>query len=159
MMIALVLGLVLTSVVVQIYMSNRKTYQIQDGLARLQESARFIKFTLGTDLRMAGYQGCLNNKSVTVNNLIAAPTEDTTLANDQVLHGYEGGTSSTWTPTLPSGVDGLVLGGTDVLSYAPPARPSATSRPQCRALPIKSRYPTNSVRLLAIILLSPIAIG
>lgn len=54
MMIALVLGALIVAGVVQVFLSGRASYNVQEGLGRLQESARFADFTLARVLRQAG---------------------------------------------------------------------------------------------------------
>lgn len=54
LMIALVLGLFLTVVLLQIFASSKATYTFSDGLARAQENARFAMEPLKRDLRQAG---------------------------------------------------------------------------------------------------------
>lgn len=54
LMIALVLGLFVVGGVIQIFMSGSASYRVQEGLGRLQESARFADFYLGRVLRNAG---------------------------------------------------------------------------------------------------------
>lgn len=54
LMIALVLGLFIIGGVVQVFMSGRASYRVQEGLGRIQESARFADFFLGRVLRNAG---------------------------------------------------------------------------------------------------------
>lgn len=54
LMIALVLGLFVIAGVIQVFMSGRASYRVQEGLGRLQESARFADYYLGRVLRNAG---------------------------------------------------------------------------------------------------------
>ena len=64
-MVALAVGVVLLTGVVQIYASTKATYRLQDNLARLQENGRFALDFLTRDVRMAGYHGCTNFGPVT----------------------------------------------------------------------------------------------
>ncbi|MFQ5487383.1 MAG: PilW family protein [Gammaproteobacteria bacterium] len=57
-MVALTISMVLLTGVVEIMLSSKQTYRIQEGLARLQENARFASQFLSEDLRMAGFSGC-----------------------------------------------------------------------------------------------------
>lgn len=54
LMIAMVLGLLVVSGTVQIFLSGKSAYRLQEGLGRLQESARFADFMLDRVLRQAG---------------------------------------------------------------------------------------------------------
>lgn len=58
LMIALVVGLVLIGGLLQLFVSTRTTFAVQEGMARLQENGRFALALLASDLREAGYRGC-----------------------------------------------------------------------------------------------------
>ncbi|EGH24246.1 type IV pilus assembly protein PilW [Pseudomonas amygdali pv. mori str. 301020] len=74
-MVALVLGLVVSLGIIQIFSASRGTYQRQNAAARMQEDARFILSKLIQEIRMSGMYGCLDYKNVTpVSPAIAWPT-------------------------------------------------------------------------------------
>lgn len=56
-MIGLLLSLVLTAGVIQIYISNKQTYTLQDEMSRLQENGRFAMDIVQRVIRGAGFQG------------------------------------------------------------------------------------------------------
>jgi len=58
LMIAMVIGLIITIGVVQIFGSNRATYQLDESLARAQENGRFALEFMTQDIRHAGNLGC-----------------------------------------------------------------------------------------------------
>ncbi len=58
LMAALVVGLILMGGILQIFISSKNAYTVQEGLARLQENGRFALDLLSRDIRMAGYMGC-----------------------------------------------------------------------------------------------------
>jgi len=58
LMIALLIGLIISIGVVQIFSASRATYQLDEGLARAQENGRFALEFLTQDIRHAGYLGC-----------------------------------------------------------------------------------------------------
>ena len=58
LMIALVIGLLLTAAVVQMFVASKTTYAMQTSLAQMQENARFAMEFIARDLRTAGYMGC-----------------------------------------------------------------------------------------------------
>ena len=68
-LVALAISLVLLTGVMKIYMSNKATYQVQEGMSRLQENARFALNFLSNDIRMAGYSGC-SSLSSPPNNIV-----------------------------------------------------------------------------------------
>jgi len=55
---ALVVGLLLMGGILQIFISSKNAYTVQEGLARLQENGRLALELLSRDIRMAGYMGC-----------------------------------------------------------------------------------------------------
>jgi len=63
-LIALTIALVLMAGIMGIMSSSKRTYSIQQDLARLQENARFAMEFITSDLRMAGYFGCAGKASL-----------------------------------------------------------------------------------------------
>lgn len=59
-MVALVLGLVVSLGIIQIFTASRGTFQSQNAAARMQEDARFILSKLVQEIRMSGMYGCLS---------------------------------------------------------------------------------------------------
>jgi len=74
LMVALLIGIVISIGVVQIFSATRTTYQIDESLARAQENGRFALEFLAQDIRHAGYAGCKRDTSVTIFNNLATPT-------------------------------------------------------------------------------------
>jgi len=60
-MISITIGLILIAGVIQLFVSNKATYTLTEGQARVQENARFTMSILSRDLRMAGNAGCTNS--------------------------------------------------------------------------------------------------
>jgi type IV pilus assembly protein PilW len=58
-MIALLIGAFLLGGVLQIFISSKQTYRMQENLSRLQENGRFAMEFLSRDIRMAGYWDCM----------------------------------------------------------------------------------------------------
>lgn len=54
LMVTMALGLFLVGVMGTIFLGSKGTFQSQNQVARLQESARFSVDTISADLRMAG---------------------------------------------------------------------------------------------------------
>jgi type IV pilus assembly protein PilW len=134
LMVSLVLGLMLTAAIANVFMRNRETYAFNDGLSLIQENARFALSRVGDSARMAGSLGCLSNVAV-VNDLAGAadPFRDD-LANG--LQGFEavgtdsgetyaaaavdplpGNDPADWDPALPTELSdpARVIPGSDVL--------------------------------------------
>ena len=57
LMISLVLGLIMISGTIQIFVSNKSTYRYQQNISVLRENARFSIGLLSQTARMAGYRG------------------------------------------------------------------------------------------------------
>jgi type IV pilus assembly protein PilW len=54
LMVALTLGLLIVGAVIQVFVASRLTYNVNEGLGRVQENARFAMEFLQRDVRMAG---------------------------------------------------------------------------------------------------------
>lgn len=74
-MVALVLGLIVSVGIVQIFIASKGTYQSQNAAARMQEDARFALSKLMQEIRMTGMYGCLDFDSTVVAPAIAKPTD------------------------------------------------------------------------------------
>jgi len=109
-MVALAVGVVLLTGVIQIYASTKSTYRMQDSLARLQENGRFALSFLTRDVRMAGYHGCTNFGPITntLNNA-ASLQYDFTIG----LTGFNDVGASP--PAALSGAGVVPIAGTDVI--------------------------------------------
>src|SRR5690606_35581995 len=117
LMISLLLGLLLTAGIIQVFAGNRVTYAFNEGLSRIQENARFSLDHIAYNARMAGYSGCLSQVAV-YNNLDAVDTFRDDIENG--IQGYDAnGTGNgerfvagvdpapsanpnAWTPALPA---------------------------------------------------------
>lgn len=71
LMIAMLLGLLLTGSVIGVYLSNSKTAELNAVLGELQNSIRTTFELMANDIRRSGYMGC-GNASRVVNVLNAA---------------------------------------------------------------------------------------
>lgn len=128
--IALSLGVLLT--LGYLFVGGRQTYRVQDGLARIQENARYAIEIISRDLRMAGYFGCSGSLSGVV-----LPTGSpakcslqpgaicNTLNNPSLfgnsygasVQGYDAG-GSVWSPALPVEISAASpLAGRDILAF------------------------------------------
>lgn len=99
LMVAMVLGLILIGGVIDIYLSSKQTYRMQDNQSRLQENGRFALQFLSKDLRMAGYIGCNNLATITPNIIANSPP---VFAIGNVVQGYDSGTWPATFPTKPT---------------------------------------------------------
>lgn len=67
LMIAMLLGLVLMTGVINIFLSSSQTYRLQDALFRVQETSRFALEIMKTDLRSSGFDDFLGTYGVLKN--------------------------------------------------------------------------------------------
>jgi type IV pilus assembly protein PilW len=92
LMIAVTLGLLLIGGVIQIFISNKQAFRIQEASARNQENGRFSIQFLTKDIRMAGFFGC--------GSIVTSPTNMADVNGDGIadavadfagngLQGYE----------------------------------------------------------------------
>lgn len=136
MMIALVIGLVLTLGVIQVFSASQAASRLSEGASRVQENARFALDFLSRDIRMAGHMGCINDQAHVVkgqgdplSHLGAGAGSGSPLDFAVAIQGYEApGTAPADTLTLgeawqapdslPAGIAGLSpspAGGSDIL--------------------------------------------
>ena len=57
LMVAMLVTLILLAGIGQIFLSSKKSFNIQDSLSRMQENGRYAIETLAQDIRRAGYWG------------------------------------------------------------------------------------------------------
>lgn len=63
LMIAITLGLILITGVLQVFISSKAVYTTQQALSRIQETGRLAVDFLARDIRMAGYMGCASRSA------------------------------------------------------------------------------------------------
>ncbi|HEX7964780.1 MAG TPA: PilW family protein [Gammaproteobacteria bacterium] len=115
LMVALVLGLILTSGVISVYITSKNTYNVNNGLGAVQEHGRFAFSFMDPQVRMAGYHGCARKQSPRNNSGTGAdPVYDYTTG----VYGYEAaGTGIGDSLTLDEATASTVLG--DPASWTP----------------------------------------
>lgn len=64
LMIAITIGLILTAAVITLFLGQRATYGFQESLSRVQENGRFAIQLMSTDLRHAGFFGCVRREQI-----------------------------------------------------------------------------------------------
>ncbi|WP_237064387.1 PilW family protein [Microbulbifer zhoushanensis] len=69
LLVALAIGVVLMTGVVQLFLSSRVTFSTQQALSRVQETGRLAMEFLAQDIRMAGYMGCMSRNMSFTNTL------------------------------------------------------------------------------------------
>lgn len=61
LMIALAIGAALIGGIIQVFTSNNAAFRTQQAASRMQENARFAFHFLSSELRQAGYSGCVGS--------------------------------------------------------------------------------------------------
>jgi len=86
-LVAVTISMILLVGVIQIFATTKRSYKLDESLARLQENGRFATNILARDVRMAGFQGCANMAGLQVNNIVKNPTSDVIFDFKDAIHG------------------------------------------------------------------------
>ena len=127
-MVALVIGSLLLLGAASLLINNKRIYQTQDQLGRMQENARFAVQRMFHDISMAGYFGCTGAAGAITNNLnnnLATGGADYDVSRP--VEGFDNATGN-WQPsgrtfspsparTRASGTDGITVRGMSGMSY------------------------------------------
>lgn len=89
LMIALGLGLLLTTAVLQVTLASQRSQHLLEAAARLQESGRYAMNLLTKDIRTAGYMGCPNLRRTPVNVIADDPPDDFDFSPAGVFKGFD----------------------------------------------------------------------
>lgn len=116
LMIAVTISLILLAGVTQIFISNKQTYRMNDALSRLQENARYAMHVLTSDLRMAGFVGCMDSTDPSKFESTLNTPNAYQFDFNNLLQGYEATGTNTWSPALDASFSAGVLTGTDVVA-------------------------------------------
>lgn len=133
LMIALVLGLILTLGVTQVFLSTKQTSRLTNGLATVQENIRFAIQRLQDNVRGAGHAGCLigsPDNQLDTSNAAYDPTiysgpavigweAKGTGVGDSITMSSFSTSGGTWSNgagnSIPSALSGNVVANTDFL--------------------------------------------
>ncbi len=128
LMVAIVIGSLLLLGAASLMINNKRIYQTQDQLGRMQESARFAIQRMFHDISMAGYYGCTGKGGSIENHLkanLATAGADYDISNS--VEGFENATGN-WQPsgrafartparTRAAGTDGITVRSMSGMSY------------------------------------------
>jgi len=110
LMVAMVLGLLLMSGVVSIFLSAKQGYVNQDATSQLQENARFALDMMTREIRMAGYGGC--SDAISVANTLDGSAGLADTFSDGLI-GYEGDATNSSFPadlsTATANTDAIII--------------------------------------------------
>lgn len=109
LLVALTLGVLLLGGIIHVYLGTKTTYQVTEGLSRLQENTRFSIDMMARDIRMAGYIPCSQPQSS--DNVLNTSTGDWWRpVFESGIEGFEAGVS-----TFPSAIDDAAEGNDAIL--------------------------------------------
>ncbi len=106
LMIAMLIGVFLMGGVIQIFLSAKQAYRLQENLSRLQENGRFAMDFITKDVRMAGFIGCSKTLPVPVGTV----TELTKISGKDSI-------ASNWNSTAVCGGNNECIATTDAISF------------------------------------------
>tara|TARA_R110002050_G_scaffold1244_4_gene8636 strand:+ start:68966 stop:69988 length:1023 start_codon:yes stop_codon:yes gene_type:complete len=122
LMVAMLLGLILTLGIIEIFISSKQMYRVQDARARLQENGRFAVQLLADKIKVVDYNGC-NSRSASVSITNTLNNSSDYLWNFTTsIQGVEATGLNIWTPTIDASVTGPISG-SDVLTLRGTANP------------------------------------
>ncbi|MGZ8218535.1 PilW family protein [Methylomagnum sp.] len=159
-MVAMIAGLILMAGVGQLFTSSKKTADVQDTQARLQENARLAMQVLARSVRESGYIGCSSRVGLSnvLNPAVAGPhaysddyqyegfgyAVDARLSTIAAIFGFEwtaGAATDTaagnWTPALDASITSPSPG-SDVLTVRGPLGEASTLQQVGAAPPVTS---------------------
>ncbi len=108
LMIAMTIGLILLTGVLQITIANSDNSRLHEQMSRVQEAGRFAIDVISKDIRMADFWGCASSISKVTNNLNPAGADYSGLEFDGGVAGADGASNGPDSITL-SGAYGLGL--------------------------------------------------
>jgi len=103
-MIAVTISLVLLAGIMQIFLSSKQSYNIQQALSRVQENARLVTDVVLRDITAAGYMGCLGATNDIVNTLA---DQTANYAYATAIEGVEGGPGNPDSITIRRVIEGM----------------------------------------------------
>ena len=118
-LIAMLIGLILMSGVVQVFLSARQSNRVHEATARMQETGRMALEVISRDVRMADFWGCAADITNVVNNLDSAGSGFVDYQTGG-LAGTEGGSGASDTLVLRGGFN-------SGLQVQPPYGPQASA--------------------------------
>ena len=145
-MIALLIGIILLSGAVSIFISNNAAANLGSQLSRMQDNGRLLIDVLSRDIRMAGYSGCTSRGNVTPNAIALSPPL-LPFNNDSSVQGYNA-VGGSWAPALSPNIRTVLQSlshqvhvGTDILVVQHADECVAHVAQQTSASPIIVHFP------------------
>lgn len=148
MMVAVTVGLILLAGIIQLFVSNKQAYRIQEGTSVLNENARYALTQIEHDLRMADHWGGVEEDLVTVDGGVSALATDCAPESPLVsaigIRGFDGNATASPLPSCIPVAD--YVKGTDmvVVRYAGPGQPATGCASTWKSYP--GRVPTDCLK-------------
>lgn len=123
-MVAITISLILLAGISQIFLSSKTSYNLQDGMGRLQENARYALDVLNRSVGMAGYTESITpidafNTTNTQDNVSTNSDLDFTVANgkasDVIEVNYTSATDCLGNATGGQATDRFYINGSDLM--------------------------------------------
>ena len=137
-MIALLIGLIITAGIIQVFSSTRQSNRVHEAISRMQETGRMALEVLARDIRMADFWGCAADMGNVTNNLNSANPGYIDFGIGGVA-GTDGGGLAPDTLVLRSGVN-------RGLQIEPPYGPQASANVK---VPVNNGLAEGDIVLLA----------
>ena len=117
LMVAMLIGVMMLTAAMGLFMSNKRIYKEQDQMGRLQENARFAIEMLTNDIRMTGYAGCVDDIALITNVATNAGTTTNLHNYTNAVEGINGkAAASTWSPSGSIEAVTSITDGTDAIT-------------------------------------------
>ena len=101
MLLAMTIGLILISGMIAVFAGNKRSSDLNSAMADIQENARFAMNSIASEIRMSGFQGCMDLNFITPTLLgDGLPTAD---LQDTAAMGSVIGDGNLWAPAPPTG--------------------------------------------------------
>ncbi|HVI26134.1 MAG TPA: PilW family protein [Xanthomonadaceae bacterium] len=140
LMVAMVLGLIVTGATLTVFISNRQTYAATESLGRIQENARTAFELMARDLREAAGNACGNTGQMTKVNVLVNATSNWYTDWTAGIQGFDG--------TAPGLTDGTAEGnrvaGTDVIDIRSSTSTDVNIVPDPGGNPAEIKVSTNA---------------
>jgi type IV pilus assembly protein PilW len=107
------LGLVLTGGVIQLFLTSKQTFRMNQAMSAVQESGRFALDNISRDLRMAGFQGCADPGSVPTDSAVRFNSPTANLLQTAVTGSEGSAASDSLTLQFASGSAARLVSNTD----------------------------------------------
>ncbi|MEJ1296965.1 MAG: PilW family protein [Candidatus Sedimenticola sp. (ex Thyasira tokunagai)] len=118
LMVAMVISLILIGAAGSIYLTSKKSYNLQEDLGRIQENARFALEFIKYDIRMAGYYGCADDPSSVTNHVNGSSSGSLFDSSNSIQGINSAAATSEWLPGNGSlGITDIRLG-TDAITIS-----------------------------------------